>query len=218
MSPVIHNDRLFSCQDDDLFPALYWIDTGSGEVIWKDDRSDMACNYSHLIVCETDREPEVVVIETNKYRLNDTPIPAAFWTKIERGDENHDGILEGDEIDRAFLDPSNQGGLLASEVQQRLGGRRTFRTWMRNALRPRPRPRFRRFAGEVRETYRRACALEARHQGGRSRGFPAGCCGADVVNQERRDFGLLRDGRRTPDLAPEANRQHVTSSRLACLR
>ncbi len=189
MSPVIHNDRLFFCQDDDLFPALYCIDTGSGEVIWKDDRSDMACNYSHPIVCETDRGPEVVVagtgkligydialgkrvwaselfcrnikttpvcvdgtlyisleskgisyqwravadadgdgritreeIETNKFRLNDTPIPAAFWTKFERGDENHDGILEGDEIDRAFLDPSNQGGLLAREVQQRLGG------------------------------------------------------------------------------------------------
>lgn len=30
-------------------------------------------------------------------------------------------MLEGDEIDKAFLDPKNRGGLLASEVQARLG-------------------------------------------------------------------------------------------------
>ena len=60
-------------------------------------------------------------IETNKYRLNKSPIPAAFWKKFERGDKNNDGILEGDEIDMAFLDPSNQGGLLARDVQKRLG-------------------------------------------------------------------------------------------------
>ena len=37
------------------------------------------------------------------------------------GDVNNDGVLEGEEIDKAFLDPSNQGGLLAGEVQKRLG-------------------------------------------------------------------------------------------------
>jgi outer membrane protein assembly factor BamB len=189
MSPVIHGDRLFFCQDDDLFPALYCIDAGSGEIIWKDDRSDMACCYSHPVICQTDAGVELVVagtgmllgydyntgerkwaaelfcrnikttpvsldgvlylsleskgisyqwrvtadadgdgkitreeIETNKYRLNsDRPIPEAFWAKFKRGDENGDGILEGDEIDEAFLDPSNQGGLLAKDVQQRLG-------------------------------------------------------------------------------------------------
>lgn len=189
MSPVLHGDRLFFCQDDDLFPALYCIDAASGEIIWKDDRSDMACCYSHPVVCQTDAGPELVVagtgmllgydydtgerrwaaelfcrnikttpvsldgvlylafeskgisyqwrvtadadgdgkitreeIETNKYRLNSQrPIPEAFWKKFERGDENGDGVLEGDEIDKAFLDPSNQGGRLAGDVQQRLG-------------------------------------------------------------------------------------------------
>lgn len=188
MSPVLHEDRLFFCQDDDLFPAMYCIDKHTGEIIWKDDRSDMACCYSHPVICETDTGPEVVVagtgrllgydyntgkrnwaaevfcrnikttpvsldgilylsleskgisyqwravadadgdgkitrqeIETNKYRLNDSPIPDAFWEKFERGDQNQDGILEGEEIDLAFLDPSNQGGLLASDVQARLG-------------------------------------------------------------------------------------------------
>lgn len=48
-------------------------------------------------------------------------IPDAFWKKFDRGDKNKDGVLEGEEIDEAFLDPSNKGGLLASEVQNRGG-------------------------------------------------------------------------------------------------
>ena len=189
MSPVVHGDRLFFCQDDDLFPAAYCIDKKTGEIIWKDDRGDMACCYSHPVICETPQGPEVVIAGTgkmigydyntgkrkwaselfcrnikttpvtfdgiiyvsvesvgisyqwrvtadangdgkitrdeilnNKYRLNTgKSIPEAFWAKFERGDENKDGVLEGDEIDKAFLDPKNRGGLLASEVQARLG-------------------------------------------------------------------------------------------------
>ena len=188
MSPVLHGDRLFFCQDDDLFPALYCINKTDGEIVWKDDRSDMACCYSHPVICETTNGVELVVggtgkllgydyntgkrtwaaevfcrnikttpvslngvlylsleskgisyqwratadadgdgkitrkeIQTNKYRLNNNPIPDAFWKKFDRGDKNKDGILEGEEIDLAFLDPSNQGGLLASDVQKRLG-------------------------------------------------------------------------------------------------
>lgn len=48
-------------------------------------------------------------------------IPDAFWLKFDRGDVNKDGVLEGEEIDVAFLDPSNQGGLRAKDVQK-LGG------------------------------------------------------------------------------------------------
>ncbi len=188
MSPVLHEDRLFFCQDDDLFPALYCIDKHNGDIVWKDDRSDMACCYSHPVICDSADGPELVVagtgrllgydydtgkrnwaaevfcrnikttpvsldgilylsleskgisyqwravadadgdgritreeISTNKYRLNDSPIPEAFWKKFDRGDTNKDGILEGDEIDLAFLDPSNRGGLLATDVQRRLG-------------------------------------------------------------------------------------------------
>lgn len=195
MSPVLHQDRLFFCQDDDLTPALYAVDKRTGKLLWKDDRSDMAVSYSHPVVCETARGPELVVAGTGKVlgydlttgkrvwaaelvcrNLKTTPvshdgivyvslsstgisyqwravadpqgtgkitresikasrkdkgagIPDAFWKKFERGDVNKDGVLEGDEIDRAFLDPNNQGGILNSEVRRRAGDLDDWRKW-----------------------------------------------------------------------------------------
>jgi outer membrane protein assembly factor BamB len=195
MSPVLYKDTLFFCQDDDLFPALYAVEKKTGKLLWKDDRSDMAVSYSHPVICETDRGPELVVAGTGKllgYDLTDgrrkwavelfcrniktTPvsykgvvyvsvestgisyqwrsaadpngtgkitresikamrkdkgagIPDAFWKKFERGDLNKDGVLEGEEIDRAFLDPSNQGGLLEREVRRRGGNVEDWRKW-----------------------------------------------------------------------------------------
>src|SRR5262249_20187778 len=56
-------------------------------------------------------------------------IPEAFWKKFERGDLNKDGVLEGEEIDRAFLDPSNKGGILDSEARRRAGNEKDWRKW-----------------------------------------------------------------------------------------
>jgi outer membrane protein assembly factor BamB len=194
MSPVLHGDMLFFCQDDDLFPALYAVNKKSGKLLWKDDRSDMAVCYSHPVICESDKGPELVVAGTGKVlgydiatgtrkwavelfcrNIKTTPvshkgvvyvsvestgisyqwrsaadpmatgkitrdsiramrkdkgagIPEAFWKKFERGDLNKDGVLEGEEIDRAFLDPSNQGGLLEREVRRR-GNSDDWRKW-----------------------------------------------------------------------------------------
>lgn len=187
ISPVLYQDKLFFCQDDDLTPALYCIDKKSGKILWTDPRTDFAVSYSHPVVCQTPAGPELVVAGTGKLlgydiktgkrkwaaevfcrNIKTTPltqdgivylsvesqgisyqwlatadangdgkitreeiiasrkdkadgIPDAFWKKFERGDKNKDGVLEGEEIDEAFLDPSNKGGLLASEVQHRAG-------------------------------------------------------------------------------------------------
>jgi outer membrane protein assembly factor BamB len=56
-------------------------------------------------------------------------IPEAFWKKFERGDLNKDGVLEGEEIDRAFLDPSNKGGILDSEARRRGGNTADWQKW-----------------------------------------------------------------------------------------
>jgi outer membrane protein assembly factor BamB len=188
MSPVLFEDKVLFCQDDDLHAALYAVDRKTGAVVWKDDRSDMAVSYSHPVICETKQGKEIVVAGTGKLigydpangkrkwaadlfcrnikttpvshdgvvyvsvesigisyqwravadknadgritreeitesrKQKETPIPAEFWKKFERGDVNKDGALEGDEIDKAFLDPSNQGGVLARDVEVRAGG------------------------------------------------------------------------------------------------
>src|SRR5262249_7686360 len=56
-------------------------------------------------------------------------IPEAFWKKFERGDTNKDGVLEGEEIDRAFLDPSNKGGMLDRESRLKGGNTDDWRKW-----------------------------------------------------------------------------------------
>ncbi|MSQ95991.1 MAG: serine/threonine protein kinase [Gemmataceae bacterium] len=195
MSPVLYQDTLFFCQDDDVFPALYAVNKKTGKLLWKDDRSDMAASYSHPVICETPQGPELVVAGTGKVlgydlttgnrkwaaeldcrNIKTTPIsrdgvvyvsvsstgisyqwratadpegtgkitrasikasrkdkgasiPEAFWKKFERGDLNKDGVLEGREIDLAFLDPTNQGGLLDRESRRRAGNSNDWRKW-----------------------------------------------------------------------------------------
>jgi outer membrane protein assembly factor BamB len=80
-------------------------------------------SYQWRAVADKNADGRITKEEIQQGRQNpDQPIPEAFWTKFARGDENGDGVLEGDEIDKAFLDPSNQGGLLAGDVQARAGG------------------------------------------------------------------------------------------------
>lgn len=195
MSPVLYKDWVFFCQDDDVSPALYCLEKKTGTLVWKDDRGDMAVSYSHPVIIETAKGPELVQagtgkvlgynpttgkrlwaaelfcrnIKTTPCAIGDTafvsvesvgisyqwratadknkdgkitrqeiidsrqdksvPIPAAFWKKFERGDVNKDGVLEGDEIDKAFLDPSNQGGLLDRESQTRGKGEKDWEKW-----------------------------------------------------------------------------------------
>ncbi len=179
MSPVLHQDKVLFCQDDDLFPAFYAFDKKSGAELWKDDRDDMAVNYSHPVICETEHGDEIVVAGTglligydpntgqrlwqsrtllrnikttpvcqdgniyislqssgianqwlatadrsetgnNDGKLSkaemqafvgETKIPDVFYAKtFDRGDVNQDGVLDGAELDVAFLSPDNFAG------------------------------------------------------------------------------------------------------------
>ena len=185
MSPVLFKDKLIFVQDDDLYPALYAFDKTTGKILWKDDRGDMAVNYSHPVICDTPSGPELVVAGTGKligYDLEsgarkwraqtllrnikttpsvqdgviyislesggianqwlatadradtgnsdgklskaemqafvgDVKIPPAFFKKtFERGDVNKDGLLEGVELDRAFLPSDNFAGAAFDSV------------------------------------------------------------------------------------------------------
>ena len=76
-------------------------------------------------------------------------IPETFWEKFERGDKNHDGVLEGEEIDAAFLDPTNKGGLLRARCNSAAATRPIGRnsTPSCRAIRP-----FKRFARAAKAT------------------------------------------------------------------
>lgn len=64
MSPVLYRDLVLFCQDDDLYPAMYAFDRETGEQRWKDDRLDMAVNYSHPVINSVDGQDEIVVAGT----------------------------------------------------------------------------------------------------------------------------------------------------------
>lgn len=64
MSPILYKDLVIFCQDDDIAPAMYAFDKQSGEIRWKDDRSDMCVNYSHPVICTTDGRDDLVVAGT----------------------------------------------------------------------------------------------------------------------------------------------------------
>jgi len=61
MSPILHKDLVIFCQDDDISPAMYAFDKQTGDLRWKDDRSDMCVNYTHPVICTTDGRDELVV-------------------------------------------------------------------------------------------------------------------------------------------------------------
>ena len=179
MSPVLYKNMVLFVQDDDLNPAIYAFEKQTGRTLWKDDRRDMAVNYSHPVVCHTRSGDEIVVAGTGLLigyspqtgkrlwsartllrNIKTTPvsfngivyislqsggianqwlasvdqaktgnsdgkltkaeiqafvgkakIPEAFFEKtFDRGDRNKDGVLEGEELDLAFLPRNNFAG------------------------------------------------------------------------------------------------------------
>ncbi len=179
MSPTLYKDKILFVQDDDLHPAFYAFNKSNGDIVWKDDRRDMAVNYSHPVICETPDGDEIVVggtglligydpatgkrlweartllrnIKTTPVShdgviyislqssgianqwlatsdrqyggnndgkltkaemqafVGDRPIPSEFFKRtFDRGDANKDGVLEGAELDTAFLHPDNFAG------------------------------------------------------------------------------------------------------------
>jgi outer membrane protein assembly factor BamB len=66
MSPVLYRDMVLFCQDDDLNPTFHAFDKVTGQLRWKDDRLDMAVNYSHPIICTVDGRDEIVVAGTGQ--------------------------------------------------------------------------------------------------------------------------------------------------------
>lgn len=64
MSPTLYKDKVIFLQDDDLNPSIVALDKETGKVVWQDDRSDQAVNYSHPVICQSPSGDELVVAGT----------------------------------------------------------------------------------------------------------------------------------------------------------
>ena len=186
MSPVLYKELVLFVQDDDLTPAFYAFDKRTGKLRWKDDRNDMAVNYSHPVICSTGHGDEIIVAGTGLLvgydpasgkrlwsaktllrNIKTTPVvndgviyislqsggianqwlasvdradtgnsdgkltkeevqafvgerrvPEAFFRKtFDKGDANGDGVLEGAELDAAFLHSDNFAGASYDAVE-----------------------------------------------------------------------------------------------------
>ena len=79
MSPVLHKGKVLFVQDDDLHPAFYALDARTGKLLWKDDRSDQAVNYSHPIIARGSQGDEIVVAGTGMLIGYDPDTGKRLW-------------------------------------------------------------------------------------------------------------------------------------------
>jgi len=99
MSPVLYRDMVIFLQDDDLYPAIYAFDRATGEQLWKDDRSDMAVNYSHPVICHSDTGDELIVAGTGLLVGYDPHTGKRLWKartllrNIKTTPVCHDGVI-----------------------------------------------------------------------------------------------------------------------------
>lgn len=134
MSPVLHKQTLIFCQDDDLNPAMYAFNKRTGKQLWKVDRSEMAVNYSHPVVCETARGPELVVGGTGKLIGYDLQTGKQLWfartllRNMKTTPVSHNGTvfisLQSSGIANQWLataDKNNDGKLTKAEMQTFVG-------------------------------------------------------------------------------------------------
>lgn len=79
-SPVLYEDTVIHCSDDDLSSYLIAIDKRSGSVKWKTPRPDMLGGYATPVLCETPERTEIVVAGTGKMKGYDPATGEELWT------------------------------------------------------------------------------------------------------------------------------------------
>jgi outer membrane protein assembly factor BamB len=99
MSPVLYKNMLLFVQDDDLNPAFYAFNKKTGKLLWKDDRNDQAVNYSHPVICKTDKGDEIIVAGTGMLIGYDPRTGKRLWhartllRNIKTTPVTHQGII-----------------------------------------------------------------------------------------------------------------------------
>jgi outer membrane protein assembly factor BamB len=129
-SPVVHEGRVFFCQDDDLSPFVVAVDAKTGKELWKTARPDMLAGYALPVMCEANGRTDLVIAGSGKLKGYDPATGKELWTcntllrTIMTSPVVHDGIIYiavqsyGDStrtLKHALLEwlDTNQDGILA---------------------------------------------------------------------------------------------------------
>lgn len=139
MSPVLYRDLVLFCQDDDLEPVFYAFDKKTGAERWRDDRLDMAVNYSHPVINSVNGRDEIIVAgtgsvigydpETGKRRwfakvllrnIKTTPVclDGVVYISVQSGGIANQWLAS---VDRAEKTGNNDNKLDRAEIQAFVG-------------------------------------------------------------------------------------------------
>lgn len=79
-SPVIYQDMIFFCQDDDLTPFVVAIDAKTGKERWKTPRKEMLAGYALPVMCEANGRTDLVIAGSGKLKGYDPETGKEVWT------------------------------------------------------------------------------------------------------------------------------------------
>ena len=131
-SPMLYQDTLIFCQDDDLAPFVVAVDARTGKERWKTLRKEMLAGYALPVMCEAGGRTDLVVAGSGKLKGYDPATGQERWTcntllrTIMTSPVVHDGVIYiavqsyGDStrtLKHALLEwlDTNQDGILSRE-------------------------------------------------------------------------------------------------------
>ena len=79
-SPIVYENLVIFCQDDDLNPFLVAVDSQTGQVRWRTERPDMLAGYALPVICEVGGRKELIVAGTGKLKGYDPATGQELWT------------------------------------------------------------------------------------------------------------------------------------------
>jgi len=131
-SPILIDDLVIFCQDDDLAPMLYAFDKLTGKIRWQTPRPDMLGGYSMPVICHIGNRAEIVIAGTGKMKGYDPATGRELWTcntllrtimttPVVRGDVVYISVQSYGDADRMLKDAllewrdTNQDGKLSKQ-------------------------------------------------------------------------------------------------------
>ena len=79
-SPIVYEDMVIFCQEDDLAPFLVAFDKKTGDQRWRTERPEMLAGYSVPVLCTADGRTDLVIAGTGKLKGYDPRTGEELWS------------------------------------------------------------------------------------------------------------------------------------------